>query len=153
MSIEQKALDLGLTIPNPPQPVGTYVPATRVGNMVFTSGQLPTADDKLAFRGKVGRDLTVDEGYKAAEICILNCLGVIKKEIGSLDKVKKIVKVTGFVHSDEDFYEQPKVINGASDLLSKLFDEKGKHARAAVGVNSLPLGAAVEIEIIVEIEQ
>ncbi len=151
MQVEEKIIEMGLTIPEPPEPVGAYVPVVRTGKLIFISGQLPLKEGKLIYRGKVGRDLEVEEGYQAARLCVLNCLGVIKKAIGSLENIKRIIKVTGYVHSEDSFYEQPKVINGASDLLGELLAEKGKHARAAVGVNSLPLGAAVEITMIVEI--
>ncbi len=151
MEIDKKAVEMGLVIPNPPEPVGVYVPVVRTGNLLFTSGQLPVEKGKLIYRGKVGRDLEVKEGYKAARLCVLNCLGVIKKAIGSLDKIEKIIKITGYVHSEDSFYEQAKVINGASELLEELLAEKGKHVRVAVGVNSLPLGAAVEISMILEV--
>ena len=152
MSVEAKITELGVDIPLPPQPVGAYVPCLISGNLAITSGQLPMVEGALLYRGKLGRDFSVDEGYKAARICALNCLGVLKSTLGSLDKIKRIIKVTGFVHSENDFYDQPKVINGASELLGELFGDKGKHARSAVGVNSLPLGAAVEIEMMVELE-
>lgn len=151
MSVEAKIKEAGITIPVPPKPVGAYVPCVQTGSYIYTSGQLPVMDGKLAYRGKVGRDLTLEEAYQAARICALNCLGVVKEALGSLDKVKRIVKVTGFVHSEGNFYDQPKVINGASELLGELFGEPGRHARSAIGVNALPLGAAVEIEMVVEV--
>ncbi len=152
MSIIEKAQEMKITIPTPPKPVGAYVPCVKSGIHIITSGQIPVVDGQLLYKGKLGKDFSVEEGYQAARICILNCLGVVQEALGSLDKVKRIVKVTGFVHSDSEFYDQPKVINGASELLVALFGEVGRHARSAIGVNALPLGAAVEIEMMVEID-
>lgn len=152
MSVEAKIREAGITIPVPPTPVGAYVPWVQTGTYIYTSGQLPLVEGKLAYRGKVGRDITLEEGNQAARICALNCLGVVREALGSLDRVTRIVKVTGFVHSESSFYDQPKVINGASELLVELFGEPGRHARSAIGVNALPLGAAVEVEMVVEIK-
>lgn len=149
MHIEEKLESMGLTLPGVAAPVGAYVPAVQAGNFVYTSGQLPLAGGQLRFIGKVGRDVSEEEGYEAAKICILNALAALKNELGTLDRVERVVKVTGFVNSTEDFYAHAKVVNGASDLLGKLFD-KG-HARAAVGVAALPLNAAVEIELIAQV--
>lgn len=151
MSIEKKIREMGLAVPTPPKPAGAYVPWVESGIHVFTAGQLPVAEGKLAYQGKLGRDLSVEEGYKAAHICALNCLGVLREALGSLDRVKRVVKVTGFVNSDSEFKEQPQVVNGASELLGQVFGSLGLHARSAVGVSSLPLGAAVEIEMVVEV--
>ena len=151
MSAEEKIKSLGLTVPPAPQPVAAYVPAVKSGSYIYTSGQLPMVAGELKYIGKLGQELSVEEGYEAAKICALNCLGAVKSIIGSLDEVIKIVKLTGFVNSSEGFAAQPKVINGASDLLGEIFGEKGRHARSAVGVSELPLGAAVEIEMIIEV--
>ncbi len=152
MSVEAKIKELNITIPTPPKPVGAYVPCVRSGLHIITSGQVPVVDGKLMYKGKLGKDFTVEEGYQAARICILNCLGVVQEALGSLDKVKRVVKVTGFVNSEGNFYDQPKVINGASELLGEVFGDMGRHARSAVGVSALPLGAAVEIEMTVEVD-
>ncbi|HMU42256.1 MAG TPA: RidA family protein [Ignavibacteriaceae bacterium] len=146
--IEDKLNELGLQLPNAPVPLASYLPAVVVDNLIFTSGQIPVLSGELKFKGKIGKDLTEEEGRSAAELCVLNCLSVIKNSAGSLDKIEKIIKVTVFINSAENFTGQPKVANGASDLLVKLFGEKGKHARSAVGVNELPINAAVEIEMI-----
>ncbi len=151
MTVEEKLAEMGLSLPTPPKPVGAYVPFVESGNLVFTSGQLPTAEGKLAYQGQVGKDLSLEEGYEAARVCALNCLGVLKEALGSLDRVARVVKVTGFVNSGAGFQQQPQVVNGASELLGALFGSRGLHARAAVGVSSLPLGAAVEVEMLVEV--
>ncbi len=151
MKIEEKLGRLGVKLPDAPTPLAAYVPAIRSGNLIFTAGQVPVSEGKLLYSGKVGKDISAEEGMKAAEICALNCLSVIKKEIGDLDKIKRVVKVTVFVNSADGFTEQPKVANGASEFLVELFGDKGKHVRSAVGVNELPINAAVEIEMIIEI--
>ncbi|WP_066632609.1 RidA family protein [Desulfolucanica intricata] len=152
MSVEEKIKTLGLSIPQAPKPVAAYIPAVKTGDYIYTSGQLPLVEGELKYKGKLGRDLSVEEGYEAAKICALNCLGIIKSMVESLDDIEKIVKLTGFVNSSEGFTEQPKVINGASLLLAQIFGDKGTHARSAVGVSELPLGAAVEVEIIVKVK-
>lgn len=149
MSIEQKLQEMGLKLPEVVKPAGAYVPALTCGTLVYTSGQLPMVDGKLKYTGKVGENLGLEEGYQAAAACALNCLAALKSEVGDLNRVKRIVKVTGFVNSAPDFTDQPKVVNGASDLLGKLFGSG--HARSAIGVAALPFGAAVEVEMIVEI--
>lgn len=149
--IEDKLLSLGITLASPPVPAGSYVPVVVSGNLVFVSGQIPLEAGLLKFRGKVGKDLAVESGQKAARLCTINALAQLRVLLGSLDKIKRIVKVTGFVNCEPSFADQPQVINGASDLLVQVFGEKGKHARAAVGVSSLPLQSAVEVEFIVEI--
>ena len=151
MKIEDKLRQMGLELPEAPAPVAAYVPTVRTGNLVFVSGQVPREKGELMFRGRVGRDLSVDDGRAAARLCALNALAAIKKEIGDLDRIQRIVKVTGWVSSPGGFNDQPKVIDGASVFLVELFGEKGKHARAAVGTNELPMGAAVELELIVEV--
>jgi enamine deaminase RidA (YjgF/YER057c/UK114 family) len=152
MSIEDKLRQMGLELPEPPKPVAAYVPCVRTGNLLFVSGQVPREKGVLRFSGHVGGNLSVEEGQQAARICALNALSVVKGAVGNLDRVRRIVKLTGFVASAAGFTDQPKVVDGASTLLAELFGEKGQHARAAVGVNELPLGSAVEIEMIVEVE-
>lgn len=152
MGIDARLNDLGLAIPEAAKPVAAYVPAMRTGNLIFVSGQLPMVKGELKWKGIVGQDLDITAGYDAARICAINCLAAIKTLEPNLDKIKRIVKVTGFVSSLPAFGDQPKVINGASELLQLIFGEKGSHARAAVGVTSLPLNAAVEVEMIVEVE-
>jgi enamine deaminase RidA (YjgF/YER057c/UK114 family) len=150
-SPEARLKTLGIELPPPPKPVASYVPAVRSGNLVFLSGQGPVAGGKPIFTGKVGAELSEEEGYKAARATILNSLAVLRGEIGSLDRVRRIVKLTGWVNSAPGFARQPWVINGASDLLVEIFGEAGRHARSAVGANELPLGIPVEIELIVEV--
>ncbi|MFZ7102824.1 MAG: RidA family protein [Peptococcaceae bacterium] len=152
MKIEEKITSLGLELPEAPKPVAAYVPAVQADNMVYTSGQIPFVNGELKYIGKVGQDVTEQDGYEAAKVCALNCLSVIKSVIGDLDRIEQVVKVNGFVASSEGFNMQPKVINGASELIGELFGEKGQHARAAVGVNELPLNATCEVELIVKIK-
>ncbi|MGC4376924.1 RidA family protein [Fictibacillus sp. Mic-4] len=143
---ESKLQELGLALPPVRPSVGNYVSRVRVGNLLFTAGQ---GVDQ--YHGKIGRDLTVEEGYLAARQSMLNLLSVVKDELGELSKVKRVVKILGFVNSAEDFIDQPKVMNGASDLLVQVFGEKGRHARSAVGMAQLPNNTAIEIEMILEI--
>ncbi|MEP6870648.1 MAG: RidA family protein [Anaerolineaceae bacterium] len=150
MSVEDRLKELGLTLPETPTPAGNYVPAVRSGNMVYVSGHGPRQPDGLHVIGKVGHDLTVGEGYAAARLTMLNGLASLKAEIGDLDRVTRIVKLFGMVNCTEDFERHPEVINGGSDLLNALFGDRGKHARSAVGMQSLPRGIAVEIEFIAE---
>ncbi len=152
MNYEEKIKELGFELPQAPTPLASYVPTVRSGNLVFTAGQVPVKDGKLIYAGKVGKDISAEDAQKAAQICALNCLSVVKAKIGSLENIKRIVKISVFVNSAEGFTEQPKVANGASDLLVEIFGEAGKHARSAVGVNELPIDAAVEIEMIAEIK-
>ena len=149
--IEEKLARLGITLSNPPKPAGSYVPVVRTGNLVFVSGQIPIKDDKIVYSGKVTKDLSIEDAQKAARLCIINALAQLKSEFGDLEKISKIVRLSGFVNSPPEFMEQPKVINGASDLLYEVFEKQGQHARIAVGVSSLPLNSAVEIDLIVEI--
>ncbi|MZP30158.1 RidA family protein [Heliobacterium undosum] len=151
MSVEAKLQELGLTLPEAPKPVAAYVPSVKAGDFIYTSGQIPFVNGELKYKGKVGKDLTAEKAYEAAKVCCLNCLGVIKGQVGDLNQVKKIVKVVGFVNSAPGFQGQPGVINGASELLGQVFGDKGQHARSAVGVNELPLDAAVEVEMIVQV--
>jgi len=143
---------LGIELPTPSAPVANYVRTVRAGNLVFTSGHGPTQADGTFVKGKLGKDLSVEEGYAAARLTAIALLASLQKEIGDLAKVTRIVKVTGMVNSDPAFTDQSKVINGCSDLLVEIFGEKGRHARAAVGMASLPMGIAVEIEMVVEVE-
>ena len=151
MSFEQKLTELGLALPAPPKPVATYIPAVLAGELLFLSGVIPFRDGKLVFVGKLGRELTVEQGYEAAGIALLNALSIIRQELGTLDRVEKIVRMTGHVASADGFVQHPAVINGASDLLVRIFGEAGKHARVALGAAELPLNAPVEIELIVQV--
>jgi enamine deaminase RidA (YjgF/YER057c/UK114 family) len=151
MTAEERVRELGLDLGSGPAPVANYVPAVQTGNLVYLSGQLPTLPDGSRVRGKVGADLDVQAGYDAARLATVGLIARLREAIGSLDLVVRVVKVNGFVNCNSDFEQQPAVINGASDLLVEVFGDAGRHARAAVGTNSLPLGAAVEVEMIVEI--
>lgn len=149
---EKKLEEMGIVIPEAPKPLAAYIPALREGNLVYTAGQLPLISGELKYKGKLGTDISEEEGQKAAEICAINCLSVIKSVIGSLDQIERIMKVTVFINSSSGFSAQPKVANGASEFLVKVFGESGKHVRSAVGVNELPLNAPVEIEMIAKIK-
>ena len=149
--IEQKIIDLGFVLPETSKPLAAYIPAVQSGNLVFTSGQLPMVDGGLAETGKVGGSVSPERAKELATVCALNALAAVKTVIGDLDKIKRVVKVVGFVSSTPDFSGQPGVVNGASEFLGAVFGEKGIHARSAVGVAVLPLDAPVEIELIVEI--
>jgi len=151
MRVEKRLKELGLELPSAATPVANYVPAVRAGNLVFLSGHGPVGKDRL-ITGKLGADLTVEEGYEAARLVALGLLGSLQSLIGDLDRVRRIVKVLGMVNCDPAFREHPRVVNGASDLLVEVFGEKGRHARSAVGMNALPFDIAVEIEMIVELE-
>ncbi len=142
----------GIVLSTPGKPVANYVNAVRVGNLLFLAGKGPTKPDGSNITGKVGKDLTIEQGYEAARLTAINHLAVLKAELGSLNKVKRIVKVLGMVNCTEDFKDQPKVVNGYSDLMVEIFGDKGKHARSAVGMYALPMNIAVEVEVIVEIE-
>ncbi|MBM3469128.1 MAG: RidA family protein [Alphaproteobacteria bacterium] len=152
-TIQQKLESLGINLPPPPQTLANYVPYTTAGNMVIISGQLPTKDGQLAFMGRVGHDLSLEEGQAAARLCAINIIAQLNTACdGNLNRVKQCLRLGGFVNCESNYRDQPKVINGASDLMVEVFGEKGRHARAAVGVNALPLGAAVEIEALFLIE-
>jgi enamine deaminase RidA (YjgF/YER057c/UK114 family) len=152
MSVKEKLALLGLTLPTAAAPVAAYVPAVKTGNLVFTAGQLPIADGQLLLTGKVGSDVTPEDAKKMAEICALNALAAISL-VADLDQIEKIIRVGGFVNGVPGFVAIPAVINGASELLIKLFgDVNGKHARTAVGVAELPLNAPVEIEMVVQLK-
>ena len=150
--VEEKMKEMGFTLPETVKPLAAYIPAIRTGDYVYTSGQVPFADGKLKYGGKIGSDLSIEEGQKAAELCALNALSAIKSVIDDLNKVEQIVKVTVFVNSADGFEDQPKVANGASEFLGKIFVEAGIHARSAVGVNGLPVNSAVEVEMIVKVK-
>jgi enamine deaminase RidA (YjgF/YER057c/UK114 family) len=150
--VETKLAARGLSIPGLPPAVGNYVGAVRVGNLVFVSGHGPVRNGQFAFVGKLDSEVDVTTGQQAAQLVMLNCLASLRAEIGSLDKVARIVRVFGMVNSDPDFTQQPTVIDGASDLLTDIFGDRGRHARAAIGMVSLPYGISVEIEMVVEVE-
>ncbi len=151
--IEEKLKDMGIELPACPVPVASYVPAVRFcGTLVYVSGQDCRTDGKLLYEGKLGAEVSLEEGQASARQCAVNCLAALKSCIGSLDKVKRVVKLLGFVSSAPGFGQQPYVLNGASDLLVALFGDNGRHARAAIGVNELPFNAPVEVEMIFEVE-
>ena len=148
---EERLRELNITLPTPPQPVANYVNGVRAGNLIFLAGKGPKYPDGRELTGKLGGNITIDQGYEGARQTAINQLSVLKEMLGDLNKVKRIVKVLGLVNSSPNFIDQPKVVNGFSDLMVDVFGEKGKHARAAIGVNSLPRGQAVEIELVVEV--
>ena len=150
--IEEKLKTLGVTLPNPPTPAGSYVPAIKTGNLLFISGQIPMEDGKVIFTGKVTNE-NIETAKKSAKMCAINLLAQMKRELGSLDKVTKIVRISGFINSDPEFYQHPKIINEASDLFFEIFGDKGKHSRIAVGVSCLPLNSMTEIDAIVEFSE
>lgn len=150
-AIEEKLESMGITIPDATTPKGNYVSCVRMGNILHLSGHIPATPNGL-IKGKLGSTLTVEEGYQSAKTCAIHILATLQKELGTLDRVKQIVKIVGFVACTDDFDQQPSVINGASDFFVEVFGEKGRHARSAVGTNALPLGIATEVECIVEIE-
>lgn len=149
---DQKLDQLGIQLPQIPEAIGNYVDLVKVGNLVFLSGRGPLKGDGKYICGKIGQDLTTEEGYQAAKLAAINQLAVLKKSFGSLNKIKRIVKVNGYVNSAESFSEHPKVINGFSDLFIEIFGEDGRHARTSVGVIALPQNIAVEVEMIIEIK-
>ncbi len=152
MGAEARLKELGITLPEPATPIANYIPAVRAGNLLFLAGHGPLRNGKATARGKLGKDLSVEEGYKVAREVGLNLLASARAALGSLDKVKRVVKVLGMVASAEGFTDHPKVINGFSDLMVDVFGENGRHARSAVGMAELPLGIPVEIEMILEVE-
>jgi enamine deaminase RidA (YjgF/YER057c/UK114 family) len=152
MKVEAKLAEMGLQLPAVPPSVANYIRAVKVGNLLFVSGHGPSRDGKYHFSGKLGKDVTVEDGYKAAQLVALNCLASVKEALGDLDRVRRVVKLLGMVNSAPDFGQQPEVINGASDLLVQLYGEAGRHARSAVGMGGLPRGISVEIEMILEVE-
>jgi enamine deaminase RidA (YjgF/YER057c/UK114 family) len=152
-TVEQRLTDAGHPLPHAPAAVANYLPVVRTGNLVVTSGQLPTVGKEVMFTGKLGRDLHEEDGQHAARLCALNALAQIKSVIGNLDYVRRIVRVEGYVQSADGFTKQPQVVNGASDLLVEAFGERGKHSRIAVGVAELPLNAAVELCVWAEVAE
>ena len=150
--IEEKLKSLEITLPNPPTPAGSYIPAIKTGNLLFISGQIPMENGKVLFTGKV-TDENLETAQKSARMCAINLLAQMKRELGSLEKVKKIVRLSGFVNSDAEFYQHPKVINAASDLFFEIFGDKGKHSRIAVGVACLPLNSMTEIDAVIEFSE
>ncbi len=149
--IDEKIKSLGIKLPIPPSPAGSYIPVVRSGNLLYVSGQIPMEDGKVAFTGKVS-DANIETAQKSARICAINILAQLKKELGDLEKISKIVRISGFVNSVPEFTQQPKIINAASDLFYEIFGECGKHSRIAVGVSSLPLNSMTEIDAIVEMK-
>ncbi|MEX2045138.1 MAG: RidA family protein [Opitutus sp.] len=152
MNPEAKLAELGLTLPPPPAPAGSYVPTVRTGNLLYCAGTICLLDGRLTHSGQVGKEQTVQTAFKSAEVCALNTLANIKAAAGSLDRVARIVFVSGFVNAVDGFSESPAVINGASELFLKVFGEAGKHARAAVAVNGLPRGSTTEVQVVVELK-
>jgi len=151
-SPETRLAELGITLPAAAAPAGNYVPYVVTGNLVFLSGQLPSRDGVMQFKGHLGKDVSVEEGYQAARLCAINLIAQIKAAAGGdLTRVKRVVRLGGFVAATADFTDHPKVMNGASDLLAEIFGDAGRHARAAVGSPSLPLGVSVELDAIVEL--
>lgn len=149
--ISEKLKQLNIILPKAPDPVGAYVAYKKIANLLYISGQLPIDSDGKIIKGKIGKDLTLEDGQKASKLCVINILAQANKAMnGNLDKIKNCIKITGFVNSTDNFFDQPKVINPASDMLSNVFGSNGKHTRAAISANSLPLGAAVEIDAIFE---
>lgn len=151
-SVEEKLKQMGIVISEAPKPLAAYVPSVRVGDYIFTSGQLPLKEGQLLFKGKVDEIVSIEQAKEAAKQCAINCLSAIKSSIGNLDHVDQVVKLVVFVASSPNFTQQPAVANGASEFILEIFGEKGKHARSAVGVASLPLDAPVEIEMICKVK-
>ena len=153
MSVEDKLSELGYTLPEPPTPKGVYVTAVEVDGMLYTAGSSCFEDGKIKYQGKLGRDLTIEQGRDAARCTMLNLLSVVKQHIGDLDRIERVVKVLGFVASATGFGNQPEVLNGASQLLGEVLGQRGRHARSAVGVNELPRNVCIEIEMIIKVRQ
>jgi enamine deaminase RidA (YjgF/YER057c/UK114 family) len=151
-NIEDKIKELGLFLPDLPKPLASYIPAKKVGNILFTSGQLPLVKGELVCTGLLGVNVDVETAKNAAKICTLNALAAIKGLIGDLDQIEQVLRLVGYVASDQNFHNQPAVVNGASDFLLELFGDRGKHARSAIGVSSLPLNSPVEIELTIELK-
>ena len=146
--VEEKLKEMGIGVPPCPTPVAAYVPAAQAGNFIFASGQTPIVDNKLVYQGKLGKDLGIEEGYEAAKLAAIRVIAELKSIVGDLDRIERIVKVTGYVNSAPEFGDQPKVVNGASELFRAAFGEKGEHARVAFGAGALPDNAAVEIDVV-----
>jgi enamine deaminase RidA (YjgF/YER057c/UK114 family) len=150
--IEEKLKELEIKLPNPPTPAGSYIPAVKTGNLLFISGQIPMEEGRVLFTGKVSDD-NLETAQKSAKMCAINLLAQMKRELGDLEKVVRIVRLSGFVNSDPEFYQHPKVINAASDLFFEIFGDKGKHSRIAMGVACLPLNSMTEIDAIIEFSE
>ena len=148
--IDEKLKELSIVIPTPPSPAGSYIPVVTTGNLAFVSGQIPMKEGKIVFEGKVPDEQSLESAREAAKICIINSLAQLKVNLGSLDRITKFVRISGFVNSNPNFIDQPRVINAASDLLVEIFGDIAKHSRIAVGVTSLPLNSTVEIDMVVE---
>jgi len=152
MSPEEKLADLEITLPEAPAAVANYVPWIQTGNLLMTSGQLPWLDGEIQYAGKCGSDLSVEDGYEAARLCAINAIAQLKAAIGDLSRISKIVRLEGNVHSAAGFQGQPQVLNGASDLIFAVFGERGRHTRTALGINEMPLDAAVQLSLFAEVE-
>ena len=152
-SAEATLRALGIELPEPPKPVASYIPVQQVGELLYTSGVVPTWNGEVQMRGIVGANISVKEGARAAEICALNIMALVRQHAGSLDQVEQFIQLSGFVRSASGFEEQPKVINGASDLIFKVFGERGRHTRQALGISELPLGVPVEISAIIRLKR
>jgi enamine deaminase RidA (YjgF/YER057c/UK114 family) len=150
--IEQRIKELGIVWPKVPEPQAAYIPTIQTGQLIYTAGMSSIQNGVRTYVGRLGEDLTVEEGYQSARLCAINCLAAIRKHTGSLDQVKRVVKLTGFIRSSTSFTEQHKVLNGASDVIEAIFGDSGKHVRSAIGVNELPFGICVEVEMIVELQ-
>lgn len=153
LSIENRMVDLNLVLPALNRPAAAYIPGVMEGDLLFVSGQTPKVNGVLQYKGKLGSEISEEEGYQAAKLCALNCLAVVSELAGGLEKVQRIVKVTGFVNSTSDFTGHSQVLNGASDLFNLIFEERGTHARSAIGVNALPGSAVCEVELIVKLKE
>ena len=153
MDYEENLEKLKLKLPPPPSPAGAYVPFTRCGNIVFLSGILPKDGGDLKFKGKVGNEVSVEEGREATRLCALNALSIIKNNFSNLNKVKRVLRLIGYINSDDNFFDQPKVLNAASELFLDVFGKEGRHARTAIGVNSLPANSVCELELTVEVSE
>jgi enamine deaminase RidA (YjgF/YER057c/UK114 family) len=152
INIEYNFDRAGIILPEVAKPLASYVPGLIAGDLVYISGQLPIKEGKVLYTGKLGKELTVEDGQQASRLAVINCLAVLKSCLADWSQLERIIKISGYIQSDQDFFDQPKVLNGASDLLVQIFGELGQHARAAIGVNALPLNAACEIEMIAKIK-
>lgn len=151
MTPEERLEELGITLPEPPGAVAAYVPWVRTNNLILTSGQLPWRDGELAYVGKLGAELSVDDGYQAARLCAINAIAQLKDATGDLSLIRLIVRLEGNVHSAPGFRDHPQVLNGASELINEVFGEAGRHTRTALGINEMPLGAAVQLSVFAEV--